>query len=90
MDTPTTARSPLDAVLALAEAQPDVRSAATALRQRCPGTRIVVVDAFDMPQEPAAAVGSKVAIWYGASDGHCWTVTTDPARAAGLFIAAAP
>lgn len=87
--TPVVAPStPIEAALALAEAQPDVRAAASALRQHYPNARIVVVDAFDMRAEPKAAAGAKVSLWYGASDGHCWTVTTDPAQAAGLFIAA--
>lgn len=77
----------LDA-LALADAAGDVRAAAAALRARYAGMRIVVVDAFDMRAETPAAVGEKVTLWYGASDGHCWQVTADPAQAVGLFIAA--
>lgn len=87
MSAATAAQSRIDEALALADAQPDVRAAAAALRQRYPGMRVVVVDAFDMRQEPVAAQGTKVSLWYGASDGHCWTVTADPAQAAGLFIA---
>jgi hypothetical protein len=40
-----------------------------------------------MRDETPAARGSKRLLFLGASDGHCWTVTADASRAAGLFIA---
>ena len=67
----------------------DVREAAMSLRRRYAALRVVVVDAFDMRHEPAAATGTRHQLWWGASDGHCWSVTADGARASGLFIAAA-
>jgi hypothetical protein len=86
------ATAPFDAAalaeaVSLADAAGTVREAAAALRARFAPLRVVVVDALDMRGEPAAATGAKRTLHLGASDGHCWTVTTDPAQAAGLFIA---
>lgn len=74
--------------LALAERAPGVREAAQALRQHYAPMRVVVVDAFDMRAETPAAAGERIALYYGASDGHCWQVTADAAQAVGLFVAA--
>ncbi|GAA0747370.1 hypothetical protein LRH25_23445 [Ideonella azotifigens] len=81
MDASTTSEA-----LGLAEAAATVREAAQALRQRFAPLRVVVVDALDMRDETPAALGPTRALYYGASDGHCWTVTQDPAQAAGLFL----
>jgi hypothetical protein len=78
----------LPEAVALAEAAPGVREAAAALRARFAPLRVVVVDALDMRDETPAASGSAYHLYLGASDGHCWTVTTDIAQAAALFIAA--
>jgi hypothetical protein len=83
MDAQTTTEA-----LAVADAAPGVREAALALRRRFAPLRVVVVDAFDMRGETPAAVGSRCTLYYGASDGHCWTVTSDPAQAVGFFITA--
>jgi hypothetical protein len=83
MDAQTTTEA-----LALADAAASVRDAAQALRQRFAPLRVVVVDAFEMRGETPAAVGSRCTLYYGASDGHCWTVTSDPAQAAGFFVTA--
>ncbi|WP_428422228.1 hypothetical protein [Methylibium sp.] len=72
--------------LALAEAAATVRDAAQALRERYAPLRVVVVDAFDMRGETPAAQGDTRTLYYGASDGHCWKVTSDPAQAAGFFL----
>lgn len=71
----------------IADAAATVREAAAALRTRFAPLRVVVVDAFDMRGETPAAAGARRALYYGASDGHCWTVTADASQAAGLFIA---
>lgn len=81
MDTATLADA-----LALADAAGTVREAAAALRSRYAPLKVVVVDAADMRAEQPAAQGERRAIYLGASDGHCWQVTTDPAQVAGLFI----
>lgn len=72
--------------LRIADGAATVREAATALRQRFAALKVVVVDAFDMRAETPAAQGERRALYLGASDGHCWTVTADPALAVGLFI----
>lgn len=76
-----------DAVL-LADTAPSVRAAASLLRERYAPLKVVVVDAFDMRSETPLAAGERVLFWAGASDGHCWQVTPDLGRAAGLFLAA--
>jgi hypothetical protein len=78
----------LNEALALADASANVREAAATLRSRYAPLRVVVVDALDMRDETPAASDPKHRLYLGASDGHCWTVTQDPAKAAGLFIAA--
>ena len=70
----------------LADASAGVRDAATALRQRFTGLRVVVVDAFDMRGETPAARGARRDLYLGTSDGHCWQMTNDPAVAQGLFV----
>jgi len=77
----------LDRALALADAEGSVRDAAAALRAACAPLRVVVVDALDMRGETPAAVGTRRQLYLGASDGHCWAVTGDLAKAVGLFIA---
>ena len=48
---------------------------------------MVVVDAFDMRGETPAATGSRRSLYFGARDGHCWQVTSDPTQVSGLFVA---
>lgn len=76
----------LDEAMGIADAAAGVREAAAALRARFAGLRVVVVDAVDMRGETPAVVGEKRELYLGASDGHCWCITTDTGRAAGLFI----
>ena len=76
----------IDEALALAEGATSVRDAARVLREHYALLRVVVVDAFDMRDETPAAQGDKRTLYYGSSDGHCWTVTSDPAQAAGFFL----
>jgi hypothetical protein len=77
----------LGQALARAEAQsPALRETAAALRRHCAPLRVVVVDAHDMRDETPALSTPRHHVYLGASDGHCWSVTQDPARAAGLFI----
>lgn len=80
----------LSEAMTIADAAEGVRQAAAALRERFAGLRVVVVDAFDMRSETPAAVGTKRQLYLGASDGHCWSVTTDAGQAAGFFIAERP
>ncbi|EHR69917.1 hypothetical protein BurJ1DRAFT_1044 [Burkholderiales bacterium JOSHI_001] len=79
--------SGLQQALATAEAAPTVREAAAALRTQFAPLRVVVVDALDMRDETPAAQGTRRSLYLGASDGHCWQVTSDLSHVAGLFIA---
>lgn len=79
--------SQLAEALRLAETAGSAREAAALLRQHFASLRVVVVDAFDMRSEVPAAQGAQRRLYLGASDGHCWFVTTDPAQVAGLFLA---
>jgi hypothetical protein len=87
MDTRT-----LSDALALAEQEApggqggSLHDTAAALRRHCAPLRVVVVDAHDMRDETPALSSARHRIYFGASDGHCWSVTQDPARAAGLFV----
>lgn len=78
----------LSEAIALADAAPGVHEAAAALRAHFAPLRVVVVDAVDMRDETPAASGARWHLFLGASDGHCWTMTDNPHRAAALFIAA--
>jgi hypothetical protein len=75
--------------LALAESAGSVREAAQVLRAHYPQLHVVVVDAFDMRDETPAAEGATRRLFYGATDGHCWQVTSDPAQAAGFYLTGA-
>jgi hypothetical protein len=78
----------LQQALALAEAGgTSVRDTAAALRRHIAPLRVVVVDAFDMRDEAPALSSPRHRVYLGASDGHCWSVTADPAHAAGVFLA---
>lgn len=76
--------------MTIADAASGLREAATALRERFASLRVVVVDAVDMRSETPAAIGHKRQLYLGASDGHCWSVTSDAGEASGLFIAERP
>lgn len=73
--------------LRLADAAAGSRDAVTALRQHFPGIRVAAIDALDLRDETPAALGARRGLWLGASDGHCWRITTDPMRATALFVA---
>ena len=73
--------------LALVDAAPSVREAATRLRERYAPLRVIVVDAFDMRHETPAAVGQRRLLWGDVSDGHCWQVSTDLSSLQGFYVA---
>lgn len=63
-----------------------LREAVDAVRQVLPQIRTSSVDAFDMRHEaPALHIGSRN-LYLMESDGHCWSVTADPAKAVGIVI----
>lgn len=70
----------------VADAAATVREAAAALRQQLAPLRVVVVDSMDMRAEIPIAQGERRWLYLAASDGHCWTVTSNPAQAAGLYL----
>ena len=78
----------LHSALAVAGQAANVREAASALRTQLAPLRVMVVDAQDLRDEPPAASDERHHLYLGASDGHCWAITQDPAQAAALFIAA--
>jgi hypothetical protein len=73
--------------LLIADQAGSAREAAAVLRAQFAPMRVVVVDALDMRDEPPAAVGARYQLYFGASDGHCWTVTDQAEQAVGFFIA---
>jgi hypothetical protein len=77
----------LGQALAIAEQAASVRDAAATLRQQLAPLRVVVVDTADMRDEAPAARGARHDLYLGASDGHCWRMTSDLALAQALFIA---
>jgi hypothetical protein len=77
----------IDEALRLAEAAPTVREAAAVLRQQLAPLRVMVVDAFDMRGEAPLAQGTRRVLWGAASDGHCWSVSSDAGAIAGLYLA---
>jgi hypothetical protein len=77
----------LTEAMVIADAASSVREAAAALRTRFANLRVVIVDAIDMRSETPAAVGTNRQLYLGASDGHCWSVTSDAGRVCGFFIA---
>ncbi len=63
-----------------------VREAVSAVRDTLPGLRVSAIDAFDMRgEEPALRIGERN-LYLMESDGHCWSVTRDPAQAAGIVL----
>lgn len=62
------------------------RAAVTALRAHFPALRASTVDAFDMRGETPALHIGDCDLFLMHSDGHCWSVTTDPAEAQAIVL----
>ena len=76
----------LSDVQAIVAEAANVRAAAAVVRERFPGMRALVLDSHDMrAEEPTLQIGSR-ALYMVATDGHCWTVTGDPAQASGVIL----
>lgn len=73
------------AVKVLGEAA-SVRAAATALREQMAPLHVTVLDAFDMRRETPAALVADRALYLMSTDGHCWSVTVEPAHASALVL----
>lgn len=63
-----------------------VRSAAALIRQQLAPVQALVMDAFDMRRETPAIEVTGRSVYLMATDGHCWTVTPDPAQARALVL----
>ena len=63
-----------------------VRAAAASLRQHFPGMMATVVDPMDMRGEAPALKVDTRAVFLMSTDGHCWSVTTDPAAASAFVL----
>jgi len=62
------------------------REAAAMWRARDPAMRVVLVDAMDMRGEtPALRLGPR-SIFLASTNGHCWSVTDQPADATALIL----
>jgi hypothetical protein len=67
-------------------AAPSLRDAAAIWRARDPATRVLLVDAMDMRGEtPALQLGHR-RVYLATSNGHCWSVTAEPAEATALIL----
>ncbi len=76
----------LTQVARLTLAADTIGAAVSAVRSSLPGMRVSSVDAMDMKhEEPALHIGER-ALFLMESDGHCWSVTRDPAQAVGIVL----
>ena len=78
----------MSALSGLGDAAPDVAALAAAARARWNGLRVTVVDAVDVRGETPVLETASARVFLLGSDGHCWSMTTDPAAATGLRLAA--
>jgi len=65
---------------------PNVRAAAAVIRERLAPLRALVLDAFDMRGEQPALQVNQRAIYLMSTDGHCWSVTPEPASASAFVL----
>jgi hypothetical protein len=76
----------LAAIAKLAERAPDVRAAAAEIRTTIPGLRASVADAFDLRDEQLVLRAGALRLFLMACDGHCWSMTDDPAQASAVVL----
>jgi hypothetical protein len=76
----------LNAAAQIVAGAADVRAAAAALRQQFAPLRTLVVDAIDMRGEEPVVQLAQRAIYLMSTDGHCWTVTPEPAQAQAFVL----
>jgi len=79
-------RAQLDEALRRADQADGPRAAAAVLREQLAPWRVIVVDAMDMRGETPLAVGERCQVYGATTDGHCWSLTGDLARASGLYL----
>jgi hypothetical protein len=68
------------------DAAPSLREAAARWRAHDPAMRVLLVDAMDMRDETPALVLGQRRIYLAATNGHCWSVTKEPAEATALIL----
>jgi hypothetical protein len=78
----------LTTLASLGNTAPDVAALAAEARARWSGMRVTVVDALDVRGETPALETASANVFLMGCDGHCWSMTADPAAAAGLVLAA--
>lgn len=67
-----------------------LREAVDGVRRVIPGIRASTVDAFEMRGEtPALHIGNRD-LFLMHTDGHCWSVTSDPLVADGIVLTQNP
>lgn len=76
----------LTGIAALAGQSGSVRELAAALRGRYAGLRVTVLDPLDVRDETPLKHLPGCDLFLMASDGHCWSMTTDPAQAVGIVL----
>lgn len=77
----------LQRIAGLVGGSTSLREAAVAVRAEFPRLRATVIDAFDVRgEQPAFSIGTR-RVYLVESDGHCWQLTREPARVAGLLLA---
>ena len=65
---------------------PSLRDAAAIWRARDPTTRVLLVDAMDMRDETPALLLGHRRVYLATSNGHCWSITQQPAEATALIL----
>ena len=78
----------LNALVSLGNSAPDIATLAAEARARWSGLRVTVVDALDVRGETPAFETATANVFLMGCDGDCWSMTADPAAAAGLVLAA--
>lgn len=63
-----------------------LRDAAALWRARDPAARVVLVDAMDMRGETPALLLGHRRVYLATSNGHCWSITQQPAEATALIL----
>lgn len=79
----------LDAIEGLLAAAAPAETAIPALRERLPGLSVTRCDASDVDAETPFRVWPHVSLFLVDAADHCWRLTSDPARATGIVVAAA-
>lgn len=76
----------LDEAAQIVGAAESLRGAAAQIRERLAPLHALVLDAFDMRGETPARRLEQRALYLMSTDGHCWSVTPELARASALVL----